>query len=1275
MPTLPEMKLPPPSSWNEFEELCFKLFTRIWDDSIVERNGRKGQGQNGVDIYRDNYSIYTGLQCKGKQTYPQTKLTKKDIRDEVELAKNFKPALKDYIIITTGPRDSTIQEFVRLESEKNVNEKLFSIHVLFWEDIEGKLKDYIDLLKQFYPFIVSQDTETIKRVDKTTQMYDEKLDMIGLEIKKMSESTTKFAYPYMTDLKDEIDYAKQLLETHKPETAFDYLVKLKESKWSILSDQAKFRILANMGSAKFQMNLFEEAAEFFIQSYDFNKNDEKALYNLALAYSIRKDKMKVLSTIELIFEKNPCNSEAYSLYIHNEKLKTDKIIEKIPRKIIKKPEILHAIGFRYFLEENYPKAMEYFQLAIGNDNENNPNILANYASCRLDIIKNPEIIKKDINTKKSLNEIIELFDLALVDIQTSEEIKYKVQWISNRGLAKKLNGDLEGAEEDLILAYKYNKSDRVIKRNLSLVYFEQDKNKGIKLLKELVEEHSSNEDKLLLSDFYRLSKKFDNAEKLLKELTDKDIDPKLKQDTYRILEIVYAEQGNDERANEINIIRLKINSKDIIARVDSAVRSKERSNDDLAKTKLIEAIEYIDNETPLYERQILADALYNNKLYKEAIGVYEIFVNVNEDNTHARKLLSCYYKIKKWDKALEICKNIRKLNEKDIYIINMETYIHEQLGDNNTACELFEKYLNKFDEPEVKLNLGHLYIRMNNEKSLDKLLDDGIDYNNFSLELRIEFAQLLSLRNKRDDLFNLLYETRKKFYNKSEAHSAYVWIILQRGDKDLDLLKIDTVTDNTVVFLENENDDDYYILENNESADLSKKEINSKSKIYGKLVNRKINEDVILIDNEFAKETWTIKEIKSKFIHALHESMAIFNKQFPEDKSLQKVNVLKNDVRKTLDLLTKDYDEREKSFNEIISYYKKGEITIGLISNFLEKNIIEFWSFLIQDENLGIRNNLGNKNEISFTNEIFSFKKKIVIDQISLNTLVNINIDKYILLKLDRFIISQSLIDEINQYMNEIDTLKGQRGFTVFKEGDNYYKKEKTEESKKSQKSYLEKLLDFTKNYCLIVSLEAKLISEMTDYDNMKKLIGISSISSILLAKQLDALLYSDDLMLRNFAKTEFKVNGIWTQYYLQKLMFDNILSAEKYYDYVILLSDMNYKHTSINAEIILQSFKNSSWNISESSIKLLSILNGNNSDLLPAIMVSVNFTYILWNQIILSNERRNTIFIMLLNNLVKNRDNQLVIPLFKSALKNKFYLIPYSYEEIIKIIDDWSKN
>ena len=43
-------KIPKLADWNDFEDLCCQIWKNIWDDSNVQRFGRSGQRQNGVDI-------------------------------------------------------------------------------------------------------------------------------------------------------------------------------------------------------------------------------------------------------------------------------------------------------------------------------------------------------------------------------------------------------------------------------------------------------------------------------------------------------------------------------------------------------------------------------------------------------------------------------------------------------------------------------------------------------------------------------------------------------------------------------------------------------------------------------------------------------------------------------------------------------------------------------------------------------------------------------------------------------------------------------------------------------------------------------------------------------------------------------------------------------------------------------------------------------------------------------------------------------------------------
>lgn len=133
-----------PENWQDFEKLCKKLWGEIWNcPDTIKRNGRLGQSQNGVDIYGipKGESQYSGIQCKGKDDYIISTLTEKEIDDEIEKAKAFKPALKRFVFATTANKDVDIEEYVRIKDLECRAHGLFEVHLACWEDIVDLLED------------------------------------------------------------------------------------------------------------------------------------------------------------------------------------------------------------------------------------------------------------------------------------------------------------------------------------------------------------------------------------------------------------------------------------------------------------------------------------------------------------------------------------------------------------------------------------------------------------------------------------------------------------------------------------------------------------------------------------------------------------------------------------------------------------------------------------------------------------------------------------------------------------------------------------------------------------------------------------------------------------------------------------------------------------------------------------------------------------------------------------------------------------------------------
>ncbi|HLV24419.1 MAG TPA: hypothetical protein VKY36_06555 [Moheibacter sp.] len=151
-----KQRIYPPQNWNDFEELCLKLWGILWQiPNAIDFNSTNSQGQNGVDIYGipNGESRYFGIQCKNFKPFTKSgkfnKLTLQNIKNEIKKAESFTPELKHFIIATTLDKDKEIEAAVREINLERIENNKFSVQICFWDYISAKLHDIPNLLNWY----------------------------------------------------------------------------------------------------------------------------------------------------------------------------------------------------------------------------------------------------------------------------------------------------------------------------------------------------------------------------------------------------------------------------------------------------------------------------------------------------------------------------------------------------------------------------------------------------------------------------------------------------------------------------------------------------------------------------------------------------------------------------------------------------------------------------------------------------------------------------------------------------------------------------------------------------------------------------------------------------------------------------------------------------------------------------------------------------------------------------------------------------------------------
>jgi hypothetical protein len=135
---------------DEFERFTVEVWRRLLNDKGVQRYGRPGQAQRGVDIIgRRPTGEWVGIQCKVRQT---ASAILSEAKMDVAAAKLMNPRIDEFVLATTLRRDVNVQDFARSATDANAAAGLFKVSTFFWDDFEAVLLDRanMDLMFRFY---------------------------------------------------------------------------------------------------------------------------------------------------------------------------------------------------------------------------------------------------------------------------------------------------------------------------------------------------------------------------------------------------------------------------------------------------------------------------------------------------------------------------------------------------------------------------------------------------------------------------------------------------------------------------------------------------------------------------------------------------------------------------------------------------------------------------------------------------------------------------------------------------------------------------------------------------------------------------------------------------------------------------------------------------------------------------------------------------------------------------------------------------------------------
>ena len=720
--------------------------------------------------------------------------------------------------------------------------------------------------------------------------------------------------------------------------------------------------------------------------------------------------------------------------------------------------------------------------------------------------------------------------------------------------------------------------------------------------------------------------------------------------------------------------------------VDAARISRATGANDEALSQLKEAYNYAQDSEVFQEIMELANELYIYEQFEEAASLYEKLANTDLNSQLTQFLLNSYYFSGERKKTLDICQVLREKYGVLKHISEMEFLIYNEIGDMDQAQAVGELYINAFpDDIEMQIHLAVIYSRSNRLEDIDRLLDRSFDLKNLSLRSCFDLAHLYRIRSKPETALDIMYETRRTYYDNSEAHLKYVGLFYTVSEEMGELLQPTQVQLGTAVCLDRTDETHRYIIEKRQEAERRHNELDENHRLAQRLLGKHVGDDIHLQQNTNIRK---VVDIRSKYVYALQESLRKFPELFPDTPGLCSIKLDDSheaDDSEKFQPLFDLLDQQHEASLRIESAYKENPLPIGVFNDLTGGNVLDTWSLLMSKPDLGVKCSIGNPEERAQALVLFGDPQpKLVVDLISLLTLHRLGASDAIVRAFGKLSIAQSTIDELQQI---IDDRKGmwlkREGMGVGKQGNQYVKAAINSEEIKQGVEYLEDVLKWTRENCEVYPCTAALEINQLRKQELDALLQSSFFDTLLIASEPGHLLLSDDEPLRSYAKTalnhhagtNFHIDGVWTQVVLEHCVNNNFLDKAEYDKMTIKLVRSHYYHTVFNADLLIEAAKQSDWQPVEPYNSLAQALGDQRASLFSALNLAVDFLYQLWLEPILPHQREY-LASALLDGLTSGRSTREVLGQLADRIQtyDKFILLPFAERDIILLIQAYAR-
>jgi hypothetical protein len=500
----------------------------------------------------------------------------------------------------------------------------------------------------------------------------------------------------------------------------------------------------------------------------------------------------------------------------------------------------------------------------------------------------------------------------------------------------------------------------------------------------------------------------------------------------------------------------------------------------------------------------------------------------------------------------------------------------------------------------------------------------------------------------------LSYRALRMGFRDPRMHYSFLWLMVIKGAKLKHLLEAPTAVAGTAVTIEMDGETPTYLLTDASVAEPAFHELAVRTGLGATLLGLKSG-DTFELDGIVGKTRTLVKEVVSKYVFMLRDVLDNFQTRFVNEKGLVRVRVDTSQagLDKRIIKMLQDYGG---FVDRALGAYNQRRLPIAALARLVGRDVIRARDTVVTAQETAFYCCDGTQSETKEMLGAIGATDTVVLDCTAVLAVIDLQFLDVLTRMFANLLVPQSLDDVVGNILAL--TPDADEGYLSAPDGHLVYTGPVQGQPYRLR---LESLQQMLREKCQRVGRSAPLLAAEVA---LAEIIGADSLDAILLARDRKVPLFSDDMMLRRLAHTEYNVTGLHSPALIEAAQRRECLSDRALNHALGRLVMLNYVRLPVRGAALAEALTLANFYLDRKLLRALDSLFIAGEALDVVLDVLADFYREMWLMPIPPTTRNGLVQISLQNLLRRVPDPRVVARLLQHV-RHKFLLLQDRLPEV----------